>query len=51
MSFLLEMPWDLANGARMYSMVAARKPVRRTMLNRTIWPSAQPSPKFPVLGL
>jgi hypothetical protein len=44
MSFLLEMPCDLAKGARMYSMVAARRPVSSTVQNITKWPSAQPRP-------
>jgi hypothetical protein len=38
------MPWDLAKGAKMYSMVAARRPVRSTMQNRMRWPSYQPRP-------
>jgi len=44
MSFLLDRPCDLANGARMYSMVAARRPVRSTMQNMIRWLSFQPRP-------
>lgn len=34
-SFFLLMPMYLANGARAYSMVAARRPVRRTTVKAT----------------